>query len=47
MKFGLYANTLKGLDEVDWPVGGVAILQNGAILGGGPALTLPKAAASS
>jgi len=36
MKFGLYSITLKGLDGVDWPVGGVAILQNGVILGGGP-----------
>jgi hypothetical protein len=48
MKFGrLYAITLKGLDEVDWPVGGVAVLQDGVILGGGPALTLPKAAAAA
>src|SRR3954452_10375174 len=31
MKFGLYAITLKGLDGVDWPVGGVAILQDGVI----------------
>ena len=36
MKFGLYSITLKGLDGVDWPVGGVAVLQDGVILGGGP-----------
>src|SRR3954447_24932269 len=35
MKFGLYAITLKGLDGVDWPVGGVAVLQDGVIAGGG------------
>src|SRR3954447_19025978 len=35
MKFGLYAITLKGLDGVDWPVGGVAVLQAGVIAGGG------------
>ena len=36
MKLGLYSITLKGLDGVDWPVGAVAVLQNGVILGGGP-----------
>ena len=36
MKFGLYSITLKGVDGVDWPGEGVAILQNGVILGGGP-----------
>ena len=35
MKFGLYAITLKGLDGVDWPVAGVAVLQDGVIAGGG------------
>ena len=33
---GLCSFRAKGLDGVDWPVGGVAILQNGVILGGGP-----------
>ena len=33
---GLYSFRAQGLDGVDWPVGGVAVLQNGMILGGGP-----------
>ena len=36
MKRGLYSFNAKGFDGVDWPAGGVAILQNGVILGGGP-----------
>jgi hypothetical protein len=36
MKDGLYSVTLKGFDGVEWPPGGVAILRNGVILGGGP-----------
>jgi hypothetical protein len=33
---GLYSFRTRGFDGVDWPVGGVAILQNGVVLGGGP-----------
>jgi hypothetical protein len=33
---GLYSLRAKGLDGVDWLLGGVAVLQNGVILGGGP-----------
>src|SRR3954451_18451708 len=33
---GLYSFRARGFDGVDWPVGGVAILLNGVILGGGP-----------
>src|SRR3954447_22468830 len=33
---GLYSFRARGFDGVDWPVGGVAILQKGVILGGGP-----------
>ena len=36
MKNGLYSIELKGLDRVDWPKGGVAILRDGVMLGGGP-----------
>ncbi len=36
MKDGLYSVNLKGFDGVDWPPGGVAILRNGLMLGGGP-----------
>jgi len=35
MNPGLYSIRLKGLDGVDWPVGGVAVLQDGVIAGGG------------
>jgi len=36
MTLGLYSFRARGFDGVDWPVGGVAVLQNGVILGGGP-----------
>jgi hypothetical protein len=36
MKNGLYSVSVNGLDGVDWPPGGVAILRNGLVLGGGP-----------
>jgi hypothetical protein len=36
MEDGLYSVKLKGFDGVDWPPGGIAVLRNGAILGGGP-----------
>ena len=36
MKNGLYSIELRGLDRVDWPKGGVAILRDGVMLGGGP-----------
>jgi hypothetical protein len=36
MKDGLYSVRLRGFDGVDWPPGGVAVLQNGVVLGGGP-----------
>jgi hypothetical protein len=32
---GLYAFRARGFDGVDWPVGGVVMLQNGVMLGGG------------
>jgi len=35
MKPGLYAFRARGFDGVDWPVGGVAMLQDGLIVGGG------------
>jgi hypothetical protein len=35
MKNGLYSISAKGFDGVDWPPGGVCILQNGVLLGGG------------
>jgi len=35
MKNGLYSVTTKGFDGVDWPPGGVVVLQNGVLLGGG------------
>jgi hypothetical protein len=35
MKNGLYSVTTKGFDGVDWPPGGVCVLQNGVLLGGG------------
>jgi hypothetical protein len=36
MKNGLYSIELRGLDRVDWPKGGVCILRDGVMLGGGP-----------
>ena len=36
MKDGLYSFTVKGFDGVDWPPGGVLVLRNGVMLGGGP-----------
>jgi len=36
MKNGLYSVSLKGFDGVDWPPGGVAVLLDGVMLGGGP-----------
>jgi len=36
MKDGLYAFRVKGFDGVDWPPGGVLVLRNGVMLGGGP-----------
>jgi hypothetical protein len=36
MKNGLYSVSLKGFDGEDWPPGGVAVLLDGVILGGGP-----------
>jgi hypothetical protein len=35
MKNGLYSITTNGFDGVDWPPGGVVVLQNGMLLGGG------------
>jgi len=35
MKNGLYSVSLKGFDGEDWPPGGVAVLLDGVILGGG------------
>lgn len=35
MKDGLYSISITGFDGVDWPPGGVVILLDGAILGGG------------
>jgi hypothetical protein len=35
MKNGLYSITTNGFDGVDWPPGGVVVLQNGVLLGGG------------
>jgi hypothetical protein len=32
---GLYSVTTKGFDGVDWPPGGVVVLLNGVMLGGG------------
>jgi hypothetical protein len=36
MKNGLYLVRLNGLDKVDWPTSGVAVLRDGVIMGGGP-----------
>jgi hypothetical protein len=36
MKNGLYSVGLKGFDGEDWPPGGVAVLLDGVMLGGGP-----------
>lgn len=36
MKNGLYSANVSGLDGVDWPPGGVVVLRNGLMLGGGP-----------
>jgi len=36
MKNGLYSVSLKGFDGEEWPVGGVAVLLDGVMLGGGP-----------
>ena len=36
MKDGLYSFKVKGFDGVDWPPGGVLVLRNGVMLGGGP-----------
>jgi len=36
MKDGLYSVSVKGFDGVDWPPGGVVVLLNGVMLGGGP-----------
>ena len=36
MKDGLYSVGVKGLDGVGWPPGGVVVLRNGIMLGGGP-----------
>jgi T3SS negative regulator,GrlR len=36
MNDGLYSVNVKGGDVAEWPPGGVAILLNGVILGGGP-----------
>jgi T3SS negative regulator,GrlR len=36
MKDGLYSFRVKGFDGVDWPPGGVLVLRNGVMLGGGP-----------
>ena len=36
MKNGLYSVSLKGFDGEDWPPGGVAVLLDGVMLGGGP-----------
>jgi hypothetical protein len=35
MKDGLYSARLKGFDGVDFPTGGVLVLRNGKMLGGG------------
>jgi hypothetical protein len=36
MKDGLYSFRVKGFDGVDWPPGGVMVLRNGVMVGGGP-----------
>jgi len=36
MKNGLYSVSVKGFDRVDWPPGGVVVLLDGVMLGGGP-----------
>ena len=36
LKDGLYSFRVKGFDGVDWPPGGVLVLRNGVMLGGGP-----------
>jgi hypothetical protein len=36
MKDGLYSVKLKGFDGVDLPAGGVLVLLNGKMIGGGP-----------
>jgi hypothetical protein len=36
MKNGLYSVNMRGLDGVDWPPGGVVILRDGVLMGGGP-----------
>ena len=35
MKNGLYSVSVKGFDGVDWPPGGVVVLLDGVMLGGG------------
>jgi hypothetical protein len=35
MKDGLYSFRVKGFDGVDWPPGGVIVLRNGVMAGGG------------
>lgn len=36
MRNGLYSATLLGFDGVDWPPGGIVVLRDGTMLGGGP-----------
>jgi hypothetical protein len=36
MKDGLYSFRVKGFDGVDWSPGGVMVLRNGVMVGGGP-----------
>jgi hypothetical protein len=36
MKNGLYSVSVEGFDGVDWPPGGVVVLLDGVMLGGGP-----------
>jgi hypothetical protein len=36
MKNGLYSVGVTGLDGVDWPPGGVVVLRDGVLMGGGP-----------
>ena len=36
MKDGLYSFRVKGFDGMDWPPGGVMVLRNGVMVGGGP-----------
>jgi hypothetical protein len=36
MRDGLYSFGVKGFDGVDWPPGGVLVLRDGVMVGGGP-----------